>query len=456
MSWTKRNGYWAQPLDPGEKSCYCMAWHGKDVGKEHWLIMVAAKVDSSGGDIMPPLRHAWKALRLLRPDIALDIQGYEKQYFPIKSPDDLEKWCNDTFQVSPAYSADDLFSHGMDLPGTNVMCHWIPKSKEIALVSSHWRWDLRGATFTLHKLLSEIESPSLLATDYQEEECERLPRSIPHILHELTSSSTNQEDDIAKQANHWFVNPHIDGPGVGLTPTNFMGSPGNSQMAEVILSEAVTKEVCAMSRQLGITVTTAIHASIIEAVALVNPNSSRAHQTSSCVVDLRRYLSDTLKDYHSGPLLCAVGIPFSVDAQAKWMDLIGIIQPIYRSSWNPKETNMAVAYHMMLEQLGENIFHVFGPSEEPITALSSIGIIDDTYLKHDYGSLSVTNVSYRVSNCLPTISNYCYTWDGQLRIRSCYNETFYSKEYVERWLFSLRQNLLENLGVKRSLCMDCF
>ncbi|KAJ6151457.1 hypothetical protein N7470_007054 [Penicillium chermesinum] len=430
MSWTQKGEYWVRPLDTFEKACYIIGQRGKDVGHEHWLVMVTAKIENCSKDeIIPAFQKAWKALRLQCPDIAVDIEGYEKRYTPIRSAQDLELWCNGTFHVEPACSADGFFTHETGLMGSKVHCHWFPASQEISLVSPHWRWDLRGATSMLHKLLSEIESPSLFPPVYAGEEYQRLPYSMQDITNASISSSTNQEGALAEQAYQWFAHPQVDGPGIGLAPINPHANPGNTRIAEVILSKDLTNEVCLSARRLGITVTTAVHASMISETTRMNPSSAKTHHTSA-------------------------SLPFNVDAHAHWRELTEKIQPFYRSSWDPTETNMIAAYQLTMEHVGENISQAWGRADEPEPALSSIGIIEGAFLNRFYGPVTIQDVSYCVSNSYSSIAHYCYTWGGKLRLRACFNEAFYKDDYVQNWLFSLRRNLLQNLGVQRSLCVD--
>lgn len=453
MSWTQKNGYWVQPLDAYEKACYILAQHGKEVGQEHWLVTVTAKIsNTSEDDTIVLLRKAWKSLRLLRPDIATEVHGYEKQYCAVKDVKSLEAWCDDTFRVESARSANDLFSHKMGLPGSMALCYWIPASEEVVLVSPHWRWDIRGATSTLDKLLSQVKTPGSLPDTFSGSECDRLPLSMQHITE--SSSSMSQRERIPEQAYQWFGHPHSDGPGIGLAPINPKGNPGNTEIAEIQLSRKVTGQICERVRPLGITVTTAVHASIIVETARANPNSPKSHHNSACIFDLRPHFFSVIKDASIAPSLCMAALPFKTDADAKWEDLIGVIQPLYRSSWNPNETNMAAAYQMTLEHLGENIVQVWRASDQPEPALSSIGVIDQGFLKHRYGPITICDISYNVTNTFPSVANMCYTWDGKLRLRACYNEAFFARDFVEQWLSSVQQNLLQNLQIERSLCVE--
>lgn len=156
MSWTQKGAYWSRPLDCHDRLLQAIAAAGQPLGREHWLMVGAAQIEFPvGTDVEERLRAAWKTLRFRHPDVALTLHDDEKRYDPISSIEMLEEWVASTFFVESAatVSADDLFSRRLKVASASATCYWIPASSEVAIISSHWRWDGRGLVMMLHEFL---------------------------------------------------------------------------------------------------------------------------------------------------------------------------------------------------------------------------------------------------------------------------------------------------------------
>ena len=91
MSWAEKDGYCSRPLDCHDRLFQLLCSIGTQVNRENWLLMINAKIDVSGQDvIVTPLQKAWKAPRFRHPDIAFEVLETEKRYCPIRDDQALE------------------------------------------------------------------------------------------------------------------------------------------------------------------------------------------------------------------------------------------------------------------------------------------------------------------------------------------------------------------------------
>ena len=92
MSWSRQGYQWRRPLDCHDKLFRSIAAAGKPLGREHWLLVGAARVGFPSQANKPEdiIRTAWSSLRFRHPDIALDLDGDEKIYEPVTNTESLE------------------------------------------------------------------------------------------------------------------------------------------------------------------------------------------------------------------------------------------------------------------------------------------------------------------------------------------------------------------------------
>ncbi|CAK97279.1 uncharacterized protein An15g04120 [Aspergillus niger] len=404
MSWTKQIDHWSRPLDCHDRLFQFIGESGKPLGREHWLTVGAVQLDfpnSSPEITIPRLRNAWKSLRMRYPDIAGELHGHEKRYYPITSASALESWCNNTFKIEDlAQSADDLFTHHLRIADRHATAHWIPSSQEFCIVSAHWRWDGTGLAMVLDQFLSELQNPITTTTaSFDGSEATRLIPSLDTVIGMPAS-------------------PKPETPNGLVAPTN----------SSLPSSRANPRSACP-----NITLTTAMHASaIIETARAANSTDPSSRYISWQAFDLRKYLPPPYDGPIHGPSLRMVGLPLNVEATptTSWSDLVDTIQPLYRQSWNLADSDMMFVRVPFVEK-ATAMFQAAaaaGAAQPTEPNINSLGPVD-RLIRESYGEVKVKGLVLMV----------------QMLAQQFYNEAYYEPVFVEAWLRAMRENMVRNL-----------
>ena len=435
MSWTQLDGIWSRPLDCHDRLFQFIAGMGAPLGREHWSIMVNARIQlpkEPDFSIITRLQEAWKALRFRHPDIAIELLDDNKRYHPISNEKMLEEWCNETFRVEAASiaSADDFFGHQYRLPGPYATLHWFPSSNQIALASSHWRWDGRGAIWVLHHLLSEFENPGALPTVFDGAEARNLVPSLDTVI----GMPTEHEPQWEERADEMIKQIIAGQPSIGLSPPGDRTAlPGDTRRAELVISAAEASALRAAAREQGITLTTAMHASAVIETVQRSTDISAKNFSSWAPIDVRKYCPAPFNGPVHAPSLRCVGLPLIVEARAPWHDLTESIHRTYHSpSWALDKGNMMFVRVPYVDK-ATALFKVAPQGSRPPTDpnISSLGILND-YVQSCYGSIGVEDISLMVHILSQQVYVHFWTWNGNLHISASYNEAYYTSSMCMR------------------------
>ncbi|KAL4902268.1 hypothetical protein BDW74DRAFT_66243 [Aspergillus multicolor] len=449
MSWTQNatEGYWHRPLDCHDRLFQFVGDSGKPLGREHWLILGAVQLEyNSDIDIIPQLRAAWKSLRLRHPDIALELHPDEKRYYPIHDRGALEAWCNQTFRVEhAARSADELQKcEHLRLSGPHATCHWIPASNQIAIVSSHARWDGCGEMMLFHQLLTELENPSPPPSTFDGSEAHRLVPSLDAVI----GMPSMRDESWTRRADDLLATYLEDQPSIGLPipAERIKAVPSASYRIESRIPAKTATALRRSCREHGITLTTALHASAIAETAAANPSSPADRYISWLAFDLRKYCPAPFNGPVHAPSLRVVGLPINVPARASWADLVRAIQPLYWQSWYMDVNNMMFVRVPFVEK-ATALFKTPQPADVPPPTepnINSLGPLE-THLQARYGPVGVRDVMIMVHMLSPQVYVHCWSWGDVLYFSASFNEAFYELTSVERWLNAVKGNLVGNL-----------
>jgi hypothetical protein len=392
------------------------------------------------------LREAWKVLRFKHPEIAMEIRSSEKRYYPVSDEKTLEDWCNSTFRIEQdVSSADDFFSQ-LRLAESHATCHWIPVTNQLAIISAHDRWDGIGQTMLLDELLSELESPSPPPTAFNGDEAKNLVPTLDTVL----GISAPWEPSWEKRADELIDTFLEHQPSIGLPLQGDPKTlPGNSVRVEEILPANVTTALRKAARAQGITLTSAMHASVIQETVRANPKSPASRYISLAVFNLRKYCPEPFDGPLHAPSLRLLALPFSVDPRVPWHELTRILHPIYHQSWTPGDSDLLFVRAPFVEKKATTLFSVPVDSDTPPPTepnLNSLGVMEK-FIKPSYGPVTVTDVSPMAQMITPQIYVHSWSWNGELHLSASYNEAYYTTDYASKWLASVRSNLIENLGV---------
>ncbi|OTB16940.1 hypothetical protein K445DRAFT_36957, partial [Daldinia sp. EC12] len=417
MSWTHEGEYWRRPLDCHDKMFRSIAAAGAPFGREHWLMAgwlqlgFPSTIDSATQE--QRLRGAWSALRLRHPDIALTLHEDEKRYAPLTDDQALEQWTNVTFRISTeAGSVDELFSRHLKVaPSMHATCYWVPASSEVAIVSSHWRWDGRGLIMMLHSFMV--------------------------LLGCSTTPSPTMQAVVGSEA-------------ANLVPTldAVMGMPVTPKDEWTVFPKDVTTALREACRARRLRLTAALHASVVlETARYYNQEeggaakANQAKYKSWAAFDLRKYCLPSPDSSSHAPSIRMVAFPLIADPAASWETLASKFQAYYAQSLVPPDSE-AIFVRVPYVEKATAMLATAPPTTEP--NLSNLGVLEN-YVKERYGDFEVRNVALAVHMLSPQLYVHAWSWGGEMRVSICYNEAFYEERFVQEWLEAVKANLLKNL-----------
>ncbi|KAJ6014299.1 hypothetical protein N7540_008890 [Penicillium herquei] len=454
MSWTEKDGYWCMPLDPAEREFAWVGNLGKPLGRELWVVMVSARVRFSSADPARDVRNAWKAQRFIHPGIAVQlIDTTEKRYHTVRDEPELEAWCNATFHIeSDALSSDDVFKNHIRVAEPQVTCHWIPETSQIALVTSHWRLDAYGTTWVLSSLLKSLGNPSAGSPTFTGEEVKNLAVSFDEAL----ALPDKWDPSWEKRALDLQAAEFEGGPGIELRPSYPNVLPGSTDRIEIVLSEEETTALRTAARQHVFTITSVLHASMIVATVLGNPDTPATRYISLGLFDMRKYC----KPPNNGPGDAATFRmhfqAINVDAHASWNELAHSLQDFYHESWDWRNGDRIFLRRPYID--ASHAERIKAPPDAPQPAepvFNSLGIIDSDLIQHQYGDVEVEHVSYNNSVLGKQTPTEVFTWGGKMHISANFNEAFYTREFMEAFLLSVKENAFGNLGISAAMDKNC-
>ncbi|KAI0007581.1 hypothetical protein F4779DRAFT_499076 [Xylariaceae sp. FL0662B] len=459
MSWTQEKAYWRRPLDCHDRLFKSIAAAGTPLGREHWLMVHWLQLGFPSA--MEPvvqeqrLRAAWSALRRCHPDVASTLHENEKRYEPLADDEDLQRWTAITFHVETGVrSVDELLSRHLKVaPSAHATCHWIPYSSEVAMVSSHWRFDGRGGIMVLHSFMdllacgSSSSSPSPILATVGAEATNLVP-----TLDTVIGVPEVPKEEWVRKADELLA-PFTDGsPVIGLPITPAV--PGDTVRTEMAFPKAVTKALREACRARGLRLTAALHASIVlETARWYHKREQGTAEVDAAVkykswaaFDLRKHCPPQFDCTAHAASIRMVALPLIADPTASWDDLASTFQAFYAQSLAPPNSD---ALYVRVPYVEKATAMLAGspPSTEP--NLSNLGILEN-YLQKRYGDVEVRGVALGVQMLSAQLYVHAWSWGGEMHVSICYNEAFYEEQFVRGWLEGLKTNLLKNLEINIS------
>ncbi|KAJ5671692.1 hypothetical protein N7507_000819 [Penicillium longicatenatum] len=453
MPWTQRKDYWEAPLDVHEQLFNQIKNLTTPTGRENWMIMLSAELSYPQEiDIVPQLRKAWKAVRFQHPGIATEVDqsGQNKRYYPIRDEGALESWAATTFRVvEEVPSAYELLHGGIiQIAPSQVTSYWFPKSNELALLSSHWRWDAHGSLWLMHDLLSELASPSPTVTTFTGEEAHHLAPSLDEVVGMPEKEDWDPNWDVQAAALHADT-ATSDGTPAFTIKEYPQTMPGDTARSEIVFTVEETSAVLAAIRARGLTVAPVINASVIEEAVCRNPHSAASRFISYGIFDLRKYCPAPSNGSTEAVSHRVLGLPLNVPAHASWIELAKTLKDYYGRSWTGKSDALfvrGVFVEQMLRKMRDP------DTQHPVASepyFNSLGVVEG-YLGHRYGDVEVKTVRFNDTNITAALVIHCFTWREKLHLSLGYNEVFHEAGFVEEYLLAVKNNVLGNLGLANS------
>ncbi|MCJ1454840.1 hypothetical protein MMC28_005193 [Mycoblastus sanguinarius] len=443
MSWQKKSpGHFERPLDSIELFYKTVAEAITTSTREHWTVSVSARfrLNSSAGDAESALQHAWRTIRHDHPQIASFARGDVTTY-ETPNPKALDAWLAKTFLIEPTATADDLLASSQ--PSLLPTLYYLPRTSQIVIRSSHWRIDGIGAICLLNNFFAALAQPRRVEFSTEGE-----GKNLSPGLDEAANFSTDVSDEDDQAATDLFMQYANNLPSISLPIFSADRNPGATRRSELTLPPATTGAVVSACRDRGFTVSTALHAALIVATTqLASDDPSAKNYTSWGTFDLRPYLRSLENHFHAHPVsVYALGLPLTVTPSS-----FSVLAPKLRSFYkqlslkNPLPTFLASYVRKVTAMVSQTT-----PADTPVPAppvLINVGVAD-RYISHIYGSAVDVEYFWLATEVLTRqLTLYVWTWRDRMSFSICYNEGFYTAEFVEGFLQRVKSVLLDELSV---------
>lgn len=481
LAWSfDADGTSTRRLDALEMFFKTLADSGVPINREHWLMTFPMRLSFPDWvkDPAPYLRAAWRDLRRLHPGLAgvahnstSDPSG--AQVLTV-APMTTESCLSDTFfQNDDMEGWDDLVaSHHIT---KSAQCHWIPRAREVCIVTSHWRVDGVGLVMLANRFLKVLATRLGSDRDRADDSFYALGVGpLSPSLDEIVGLYTDKEttpSHIRAAADGLVAELAKGFPSVGLptTPGSKNAVPGPTRRVTAYFDTETTNAIVRACKTRGWSASLALHAAIVRVTASYAQHPLAKNYGAILAVDLRRFLPEpySLEEYAVG--MFASGIPVVVenavgksfegivadldkgyrrdvtriceDGEGRPVSLLELTAPYIRRTMelfaSPPPPGMPLSQNPGLSSLGR--LDKFLAGEHPVGPGGSRGrlILEDMGI--GMGALG------RALEC------HSWTFNGRLTLSASYNTSFYEVDFVEEVLGKVRCELLVGLGLMEKL-----
>ncbi|KAI8951069.1 hypothetical protein F4801DRAFT_578807 [Xylaria longipes] len=481
-----------RPLGTLEVFFKTLADQGKPLKREHWTIYLAMTLEfpSCLQDPVSYLKCAWQVMRLRHPELEAFVapgqSTSDSNSRPRLVPSDLDlnAWAKNTFHVFEEYScADETFS---SLYATSTpACHWLPASSQLVIRASHWRTDGVGMALLGNNFMTALATaihtghePLVVARTLGISASYTGPASIPSTLEEMARTQScnrdlhgDEESPILAAGADSLVAEFLKGvPSIGL-PTiadSETAVPSWSDRTARALDANATLRISSVCRNLGFTVTSAVHAAIVRATATFPQHPLAKSYAAFVPVDLRQTLGGSATQAIG---LYFSGLPACIDSSllqqgAASFELIARqLGSVYRRDharfWRPSENSSEDEYLSLLDlvesyvQRTTKLFSAPVPDNFPLVQtpdLSSLGKME-RYIQPQYcfedgqKVVKVVDVWMGTEMLNRSIQFHVWSWKGSLNLAASFNTSFYDKSFVAGVVDLIIEDLLAGCKV---------
>ncbi|KAK3324865.1 hypothetical protein B0H66DRAFT_528922 [Apodospora peruviana] len=455
-SWTETApGIWRRELGGLEKTYRFMSQIFKHTGHEHWGLYAICTVDFSANqhDIATTLRHAWQALRIEFPGLAVTVDGYKAEY-RIATKESLAIWTEQTFVVDPDKQADEIIA---DYPLNALpQLYYLPAKSEVLLLTSHWRVDAIGCCLLLDRLLAlaseQTESRVPAAADSDRthlpsppmEDAAGAPLTPTAEINAMTQEVTTRFAQKARSS--------IGIPYAGNTTT----PPGQPAYESAVFTSESTAALVEACRDRKISVSAAVYAALGAAIFRMRGAGNDAAEDYSTImaVNMRPHLQPP---YDTPQHACQAYVSSITPTVRRAENFTTNTEDLtrYFRTWHTSDYNKSL--REIYRRASQGLINTGsrppagGPPPHGIT-LSSLGVIDNFFSRR-VGEGKCCVRSFRFGVCMMTRQMLLYVWTfgGQLQLSVDYNSAYYSSETPKELLKCVKEVLEAELAVTLTL-----
>ncbi|KAI0439881.1 hypothetical protein F4803DRAFT_564217 [Xylaria telfairii] len=441
MSWEKVSDVrWERLVDGLEGYFVFMAGvtSGLCDGREHYTLCSVLKFETPASNSTAALKHAWKQIRYEQPYIATIVDNMKKVY---EVPDEkaLEQWLDSTFIVSSAATSEELYSSVT--PIKQATLYYVPNSSELVFRAHHHTIDGVGVLLFWHSFLEALSSP---VKDIKfGDETTRLAPTMERAL----GYPEKPSQELSDKATALFMSWAGSIPGIG--PVSQVGAvpSGKCQNSELVFSKDVTAALAAVCKEKDISVSAAVHAAYIQAIAKhADPNSKLSEYVTATQFNLRPYLPEPYNSSKYAASVFYTPLPYKADLPMSFWDLTKSLTEYYRTSFKGKPEMLEVKGQFTRVLCAAVQTPEFLANPVPKDALvSSLGIVE-RYVQREYGSdVKVKDIKVGVDVVMGMSMFFYYTFRDTLRLVYAFNDGFEKAEDIQTYMEEVQAILVREL-----------
>ncbi|KAL2810524.1 hypothetical protein BJX63DRAFT_444700 [Aspergillus granulosus] len=442
-------GHFQRPLGENERFIKAIGDRAHSVGLEHWSItayatftMQTVAADLSDA-IVHRLKQAWKALRFEHPSFA-STAGEDNINYIVPTASDLEYWANETFIVidDDEKSLSDVIASLR--PSPYVTGYYLPHTSQFIIHLSHWRNDGFGVLQLLDSFFGLCLKADIGDLPWGSE----VARLVPTV-EEALNNPIESTPEIHAAAQRYLSTVAHTKNSVGVAQTKDISTPpSGTRSVHLRFSTETTGRISQACQNRGISVLSAVHASIAAATyQFASPESREKPYTSTIRFTLRPYLPEPYNNASVAAGIYTGGYMFPVPASQSWLENA-------RQYHNEYETGVTEGFLQSRRQYARDVFEMMKnpslpgvpPSEIDISFVDAASLIKPSYIT-SHGQVQVLEVGVGVETLNRQM--YCFVWEfrGSLELSVVYNEAFYEEAFVETVVNAIGRNLRRELEV---------
>jgi hypothetical protein len=405
-----------------------------------WSVWVSIKLDTNTsinfGDtyneahFMDRVRCAWTRALYEQPQLA-SIYDFSERIctYTTTSEKSLAIWLAETLHVT-----DDPYTALATREKPTLCVN--PTSQELLFRAPHSYTDGIGATHLLADIVKYIANPQ--ATTFGDE-----AKNLPPIFEIAAGVPPSGTADYEHGAQ--LTNKFLEGqPSIALPFHEIPSAPFNHSVSEIRLSLENSKALVNACKSRGLTVTHAVHAALIQAVAELNPVCAAQNYTSIHIYNWRARVQNKYQRCRSSLYCGAFPMKISDPATRPFDDLSEELKRMYGG------TNQDIEIAKALAPWWSSLLTAFSAVTDspPVSAptLSSLGVIEKI-LPEVIDGIKVEEFKFGIDMKGPTVTVYLWNFKGRVTFSAAWDRGSYEEGEIEAFLGHIIHKLSISLGL---------
>ncbi|KAL4786988.1 hypothetical protein BJX76DRAFT_354603 [Aspergillus varians] len=281
------------------------------------------------GEVESKLKQAWVQLRYEQPPLVITVEGSTKVY-NVLDGGDLQAWLAETFVVSSAADADELYrTLGSIVQAT---MYYLPQASQLVLHVYHYVIDAIEVLMLWDRYLRAFASCSKRPNIRVSIEPAFLAPSFADLLGGHCSPSREQAEEIIAT---WMEYANKAAPRGLVQVSNAKHMPaGQCRSTRIIFPAQATTASIQVCKARDISVTSAVHvAFILTFLKVADPNLQSTHYMTSLNFDLRPCLPKPYTTSRYAASVYYTPLPFNMEPLDSFLETARIINQSYRTTF---------------------------------------------------------------------------------------------------------------------------